>query len=176
VGGGEGAAPVKGAEREVEVVEAGVGQLQGVDGRAEQPRQLQVGGGVGAEPVPGEVGAGEGQGVARALVRQTWRQRRHGVAVGLEPGDVVGRLGLALGVAKAAGHEPGPVHDAGVGGEDHVGQAGLGDERLHLCACVAQRLGEGVPLGAGPFGVDGHLGVHPRVDLVEHLEVLGRAH
>src|SRR5205807_5228667 len=33
-----------------------------------------------------------------------------------------------------------------------------------------------VPLLARPLSVDEHLAVHPRVDLVEHAEVLRRAH
>src|SRR5207237_9307643 len=58
-------------------------------------------------------------------------------------------------------------------------EVGDGRVRLHhraLCAGGAQSIDEALPLVAGPLEVDLDAAVHPRVDLVEHVEVLGRAH
>jgi hypothetical protein len=78
---------------------------------------------------------------------------------------VVGRgLVGALGVAEAR-HEGSSVDDCGaVGGEDHVGQAGQGIDRLDSVAEAQVDLAQLFPLGDGQLGVDGLPRVHPRVD------------
>jgi hypothetical protein len=79
-------------------------------------------------------------------------------------------------MAEPADDEPCPVHETGVGGEDEVGQSG---DRRHLLDLGAGRLEVGdhvVPLGVGPVDVDVDLLVHPGIDLVQHAEMVRRAH
>ena len=57
-----------------------------------------------------------------------------------------------------------------------VGQTRLRVEHFDLGAGLPQHGDQPLPLGPGHIEVDGHLLVHPRVDLVEHPEVLRRAH
>jgi len=68
VGGHDRPTIVERAEREVEVVHAVVGQLDGTHGRAGETREIRVRSGVAAESVPGQQHACEGERVARALV------------------------------------------------------------------------------------------------------------
>ena len=93
-----------------------------------------------------------------------------------EPRGVDLRLALPLRVAEVARHELLAVDDAGVGGEDEVGHLGLRVHRHDLGAGQPQVGDEVLPLLRRQVVLDGHLLVHPRVDLVEHAEVVGRAH
>ena len=135
-----------------------------------------MGCGVGAEAVAGEEHAPEGQGVPGPFVVYVLRELVHGEATGLEPGDVVANLTLALGVPKPAGNELRATDDAGVGGEDDVGQVGSRLEHLDRGPGLFERALEVLPLLSGPIGIHVDLAMHPRVDLVEHAEVLRRAH
>src|SRR6476469_6852922 len=74
------------------------------------------------------------------------------------------------------GHELPAIDDAGVGGEHEVRQIRVRLEHLDFCAGRSQRLYQAVPLFAGPVRVDRHLPVHPRVDLVQHAEMIRRTH
>src|SRR5205823_2149792 len=72
--------------------------------------------------------------------------------------------------------EPLLEHQAGVGGEDKVGQAGLGRQQLKLRAKAFQRGVELLPLAAGSLRRAGTLALHPRVDLILDAVIVGRAH
>ena len=109
-------------------------------------------------------------------MRDPLREVPHGEAVVAEPGHVVGRLPLTLGMPEAGGDELPAVDDAGVGREHQVGQPGHRRHELDLRAHGLQHRDQAVPLAPGLVGVHPHLAVHPGVDLVEDLEVLGRAH
>ena len=73
-------------------------------------------------------------------------------------------------------HEDVAVDEPGVGGEHEVGHVRLRFEELDLRAGGAQVGDQCVPLLLAAIAVDGDLAMHPRVDLVEHSEVEGRAH
>ena len=84
------------------------------------------------------------------------------------------RLGLALGVPEVRRHETAGVgiEEAGVGREHEVGYTlGLVDG-VDGRAGVDQRPVQRVPLAERSVDVDRDLLVHPRIDLIEHAEVL----
>jgi hypothetical protein len=85
-------------------------------------------------------------------------------------------LGLAFGIAEVTRHEDVAVHDPGVRREHEVGDVRLRLDEFDLCAGSAEIRDELVPLLLAAIPVDGHLAMHPRIDLVEHTEVVGRAH
>ena len=135
-----------------------------------------MGGSVRAVAITGQQDRAEGQGVPRPFVMEAVGQLVDREAVLGEPAHVVGHLGLAFRMAEATRHELRAVDDAGVGGEDEVGQARVGFEQLDFGAGAAKGCDQPVPLGARTVDVDLDLAVHPGVDLVEHAEVLRRAH
>ena len=125
--GDDGPAVVERTEREVEVVEPLVDQLDGAHRRAGEPGEVGVGGGVGAEAVAGQEHAAEREGVARALVGDAGGQARR-------PRSRAPRTRRCRAASRAwrsgwrkwVGTNVSPVDDAGVGGEDEVGQVGRG--------------------------------------------------
>ncbi len=134
----------------------------------------------GAEAVSGEeAGAGGGfgeEGVAFAFERGGAGEVDDGVAGGLEPVAEVGLFGLTLGVEEAGEDDDSVAFEAGVGGEDHVGRAGLRFDEDDF-GDLAEGMVELMPLGGGALagdGVDvvGHPGVDDVVDVIE----LRRAH
>ena len=167
---------VEGTEGEVEVIEPRVDQLHRAHGRPGERGEVGVRARVTAEAVAREQDPTEGQRVAGTLEGDAFGQRVDDEPLLLEPLDVVRHLRLALGMAEAAGHELVAVHDARVGGEHEVGQVRVGLHHLDVRACGAERVEQALPLVACPLEVDLDVAVHPRVDLVEHVEVLGRAH
>jgi hypothetical protein len=163
------------------VVQPRVDELDGLDRPAEDPAQLRDGGGVAAERVAGDEDGVvalrcERQRVAGPLVVELLRKSIDLEPVVGEPRRVDLRLALPLRVAEVARHELQAVDDAGIGREDEVGHLRLRVHRHHLRAGEPQGRDEVLPLLRRQVVLDGHLLVHPRVDLVEHPEVVGRAH
>src|SRR6185437_15197869 len=77
--------------------------------------------------------------------------------------------------------EPGAEHGAAdhrgpVGGEDHVGQAGLGVDELYRVAEAGVGVVQGLPLPGGQGLVDWFPAGHPRIDRVPHGEMVRAAH
>ena len=85
-------------------------------------------------------------------------------------------LRLPLRMAEPAGHEAVALDQPRVRGEHQVGEPGPRIEDLDMRAGALDGRAQPLPLVAGTVDVDRNLSVHPRVDLVEHPEVLGRAH
>ncbi len=77
-----------------------------------------------ADPETGKTGGEEG--VTFAFEGGFARKVKDGVTVLLEPAAEVRLFALALGMEEAGKGDAAVVLDAGVGGEDHVGRAGLG--------------------------------------------------
>ena len=122
-----------------------------------------------ADPEAGAVGGEEG--VAFAF---EWRGAggvEDGIACFSEPAAEVWLFALALGVEEAADGDGAVALEACVGGEDHVGGAGLRLDELDV-GDGADGFVEALPLlgGAGARGgvdVAGHPGVDDVVDVVE---------
>ena len=119
--------------------------------------------------------ASERQHVAGAFEGFGSLERCHPVVVRREPGDVVGRLALALGMAEEARDEDVAVYDTGIGGEDEVGETGRRFQELERGPGRPERLHQAVELGGGGGRVGVHLHVHEGIDLVGHGEVIGPA-
>src|SRR5439155_9924697 len=79
-------------------------------------------------------------------------------------------------MAEPARHETVALDQPRVRGEHQVGEPGPRIEDLDMRAGAFDGRAQPLPLVAGTVEVDRDLSVHPRVDLVEHPEVLGRAH
>ena len=110
-------------EAGVEVVEAGVDEVEWGDLDAPGFAQVGVAGLGGAWAVAGpEAGAvGGEEGVAFALEGDGAREFEHLVAGFAEPATEVRLFALSLGVVEAAEGDDAIALEAGVGGEDHVG-------------------------------------------------------
>src|SRR5699024_3248428 len=164
--GGEGARVVDdgvAGQREqggVQMVEAGVDQLEGDHGTFQEPFGLLVRGGLGTETGSGQDDVVEGDEVALPLV-DVFGFAGLGVAGLAEPVEVSGALGGAFGAGEAGPVDP-PVDDqAAVGGEDHVGQAFDGGDLADVVAQGAVEVAQMAPLFQGAVAVDGDGGVHP---------------
>ena len=165
---------VEHTQRGVEVVIRGIDEVER-DHLAPQVRgRLGVRTRVGAETGAGQDDVAEDEEVALTLVDEA---RRTGIqeAVGLEPAHDVLRLGGTLaGLVPRAEHAT--VDDqSAVGHEHHVGQPRHRVDDRHVVAECTVGAHELFPLPHGPGGVDRVLGVHPRVDRVDDVEVGGRA-
>jgi hypothetical protein len=164
------------AQGQIQVVEARVHQLDRARSRAGEPRELGVGLLARPGPPAADEPPAEGKRVARALLDRAVGERRHAVAVVREPRLEVRALVAPLRVQHPGGDERVADHEAGVRGEDHVGEVGPRVDRAHVGPGAAERRDQLVPLRAGARAVHRYREVHPRVDRVRQLEVVGRAH
>ncbi len=93
-----------------------------------------------------------------------------------EPATVDGFLALPLLAAEAAQHHRAIHNQTGVGGEDQIGQVFARRHQAHLRAAFDDVL-ESRPLIERPNAVgEGVLALHPGIDDIGHLEMIGRTH
>ena len=174
---------VERAERDVEVVQPLVDQLDRAHtAPASEPGQVRWPPAVAAEPVARRAARRR---TGSASPAPSWSRsagsRSTVQAVLGEPGGEVLGLGLPLGVAEVRGDE------LRSGGRRALTMPALAVNTMSgtsggwamssTSAPASRRVAtEPLPLRPGPVDVDAHLGVHPRVDLVEDAEVGRRAH
>jgi hypothetical protein len=165
-------------EAGVEVVEARVDEVEGGDLDAPNFAERLMAGGDGAgavaNPEAGAVGGEEG--VAFAFEGRGAGGVDDGVACFAEPAAEVRLFALALGMEEAADGNGAIALETGVGGEDHVGGAGLRLDELNV-GDGADGFVEALPL-LGGTGAGGGVDVasHPGVDDVVDVVELGGTH
>ncbi len=162
-------------QRGVQVVVAGVDELQADDRQPEQLLHLGARARVGAEAGAREHPVADDEEVALALVDP--RRRRDRLQGGRgEPAQVGRTLGGPLGEGEARPEGATGDDEPAVGREHHVRQAGLGLDEVHLVPEVEVGLAQHLPLRHGQRAVHDDGRVHPGVDGVRDGEVLRPAH
>jgi hypothetical protein len=97
-------------------------------------------------------------------------------AVSGEPGVVGRAFRGALRVGEAGRHGAVADDQSAVGGEHHVGQTRDAGHHLHGVSVFGVGGAQRLPLREGQRAVDGLGGIHPGIDGVGDLEVIGTAH
>lgn len=134
----------------------------------------RCGAGAVACPEAGTIGGEEG--VAFAFERGFAGDVEDGATGVLEPAAKVLLFGLALGMEEAAEGYDAVAGEASVGGEDHVGGAGLGLDEFDV-GYFGEGFVESMPLLCGAFAGGGmDVAGHPRIDDVVDVVEPGRAH
>ncbi len=151
-----------------------VHEAEGHDLAVEDPGHLGVAGAVAAEAGAREDRVADEEDVALALVDLLGHA--HVEARLAEPVHVRGALGLALGVLEGGAVRDAVEREPAVGRVYHVGQPGDPVDEVDLEAEAHVGVVEGLPLAHRERRVGRDGGIHPRVDLVDHVEVVGPAH
>ena len=160
-------------EAGVQVVVAGVDQAQRDDLDAQDARGLGVRGHLGAEAGAGEHPVADDDEVALALVDVLGLDDLDAELA--QPGGEGRRLRSALRVGEAGAERPAAHDERPVRGEDHVRLPGQRRRALDDVPEPLVDVHQPLPLPQREVAVDGDVGVHPRVDRVADLEVLGSA-
>ena len=156
------------------MVEARVDELERHDLAVEDARGLGVRGAFGAKARAREDHVADDGEVAFALVAVLGFV--HGESLRPKPVGVERLFALALREAEPRAERDAVDDERAVGGEHHVGQTRRGLDGLDLVARRDVRGPQLLPLRGGSGPVDGPVGVHPRVDHVDDVEVGRRAH
>ena len=156
------------------MIEAWIHEPKADDGPLEEVACLAQRGVLGADAVPGEQGRVDQREVTFTLVDAKSRRRRETLA--LEPFPVPALLRASFGMAEPRRQHAPREREPAVGREHHVGQPGHGIHQPHLVPERPVHLHEPLPLAERAGPVDRDRRVHPRIDGVDDVEVLRRAH
>lgn len=165
---------VEDGQRGVQVVVAGIHQLQRDHRAAEVLLSFPVRAGLGPEAGARQDVTPDSQEVAFPLVDVLGLAK---LADDLaQPGGVGRGLGSPLGVAKPRTERLAVDHQRRVGGEDHVGETGDAVDDVHAMSQPQIGAAQILPLAQCLVAIDRGRRVHPRVDRVGHVEVRRPAH
>lgn len=163
---------VERGEASVEVIEAGVAEVERGYGDVPGVGDVTVGGTAGADAVGGPEGSAGvvEEDVAFALEGDLAGGFPKEEALADEPAAEEGSFGAALGGIEAGDGGDAVMNEGSVADEDHVGAAGLRMKKAHVCH-AAEDIMHTLPLGEGEISggavdVSGHPGIEDVVDAV----------